>query len=121
MRRGGYFAVEPCRSKDPIYRYRGGAYNQAGDCGIPIISGQTVMVAAKMFAELGVEPSALAVCQHYPELLTGFVIDEEDQKLAQNVQGMGVKVFVTHTIMRSDEERQSLGEKVLGFAGEVRS
>jgi LPPG:FO 2-phospho-L-lactate transferase len=88
----------------------------------PIISGQTVKgPAAKMFAELGIEPSALAVCQHYPELLTGFVIDEEDRKLAQNVEWVGVKVFVTHTIMRTDEERQSLGEKVLGFVGEVRS
>lgn len=88
----------------------------------PIISGRTVKgPAAKMFAELGIEPSALAVCQHYEELLTGFIIDEEDRELAQSMQGMGVRMLVTQTIMRSDKERQTLAERIVKFAGEVKS
>ena len=74
-----------------------------------------------MYAELGIEPSALAVCRHYRELLAGFVIDDEDQQLAKDVREMGVEVLVTQTIMRSDEERKRLAERVVAFAGEVSS
>src|SRR6185295_17850778 len=38
----------------------------------PIIGGKTVKgPAAKMYAELGIEPSALAVARHYRHLLIG--------------------------------------------------
>ena len=88
----------------------------------PIIGGRTIKgPAAKMYAELGIEPSALAVCRHYRELLAGFVIDEEDQQLAKDVEEMGVEVLVTQTIMLSDEERKRLAERVVEFAGEVSS
>ena len=40
----------------------------------PIIGGETVKgPAAKMYRELGIEPSALAVANHYRGLATGFV------------------------------------------------
>ena len=47
----------------------------------PIIGGQAVKgPAAKMYRELGIEPSALAVAKHYQNLITGFVFDEVDAK-----------------------------------------
>jgi LPPG:FO 2-phospho-L-lactate transferase len=70
----------------------------------PIIGGKTVKgPAAKMFTELGIQPSAMAVYQHYQDLLSGFVIDDIDQKLAQLMQGSGVIIRITNTIMRSKE------------------
>jgi LPPG:FO 2-phospho-L-lactate transferase len=86
----------------------------------PIIGGRTIKgPAAKMYAELGIEPSALAVCRHYKDFLRAFVLDEEDRELAQKVQAMGVKTLVTQTIMRSDEERRGLADVILKYLGEV--
>lgn len=86
----------------------------------PIIGGKTVKgPAAKMFLELGIQPSALAVGQHYQELLKGFVIDEVDRGLAPDLQALGVKVLVTETIMHTDEQRQLLAEKILEFCEQV--
>ena len=49
----------------------------------PIIGGKTVKgPAAKMYAELGIQPSALAVAEHYRGLLSGFVLDNVDAELA---------------------------------------
>lgn len=86
----------------------------------PIIGGRTIKgPAAKMYAEMGIEPSAMAVCHHYREFLAGFVIDEEDKDLAQDAIDMDIKVLVTHTIMQSEEGRQSLAKRVIEFAAEV--
>ena len=53
----------------------------------PIIGGQVVKgPAAKMYRELGIEPSALAVARHYQNLITGFVFDEVDAKLEAEIQ-----------------------------------
>jgi LPPG:FO 2-phospho-L-lactate transferase len=85
----------------------------------PIIGGKTIKgPAAKMFAELGIEPSATAVCQHYQQMLKGFVMDVEDQAQAVEIQASGVKMLVTQTIMRSDDERKSLAERIIQFMGE---
>src|SRR5512140_1060399 len=49
----------------------------------PIIGGETVKgPAAKMFRELGIPASAIAVAQHYGDLLSGFVLDTVDKDLA---------------------------------------
>lgn len=86
----------------------------------PIIGGHTIKgPAAKMFSELGIEPSALAVCSHYKELLAGFVIDEQDSHLRRSIEELGITVRVTNTIMHSDRDRTELADKVLHFCGEV--
>ncbi len=65
----------------------------------PIIGGKTVKgPAAKMYAELGIEPSALAVAEHYRNLLTGFVLDSQDKQLSDKFKKS--KILVTDT---SDE------------------
>jgi LPPG:FO 2-phospho-L-lactate transferase len=82
----------------------------------PIIGGQTVKgPAAKMFAELGIEPSALAVAKHYGESISGFVLDTVDANLANEVQKLGIRCFVTPTLMKTLEDRQHLAEDVLNF------
>jgi len=87
----------------------------------PIIQGVTVRgPAAKMFAELGIQPSALAVAQHYAARysggwLTSFVIDQQDEALQAEIEKLGNQVLVTDTIMRGSMDRLRLAQDVLTF------
>ncbi len=84
----------------------------------PIIGGKTVKgPAAKMYAELGIEPSALAVAEHYHDLLTGFVFDSEDRQLSDNFKRG--KILVTDTLMNSTSDRARLAMAVLQFVGSL--
>lgn len=79
----------------------------------PIIGGQTVKgPAAKMYAELGIQPSALAVSEHYRGLLSGFVLDEVDADLAPQIP---IPTLVTNTLMKSLTDRAALARAVLHF------
>ncbi|MDO8754229.1 MAG: 2-phospho-L-lactate transferase [Anaerolineales bacterium] len=83
----------------------------------PIIGGKTVKgPAAKMYAELGIEPSALAVAEHYRGLLSGFVLDNVDAHLSEKIK---TKTFVTNTLMNSNTDRARLAMDVLHFIGSL--
>ena len=82
----------------------------------PIVGGQTLKgPAAKMFAELGWEPSAPAVAAHYTGLLRGFVMDNVDAGLKETVESETVKVLVTNTIMQTNVDRALLAHETLDF------
>jgi len=82
----------------------------------PIIGGQTVKgPAAKMYTELGITPSALAVARHYSSRLTHFVLDQVDQTLAAEVVAMSIRPLVTNTLMNTPQERCSLAQDVLNL------
>ncbi len=82
----------------------------------PIIGGRAVKgPAAKMFAEMGLEPSALSVAHCYTGLLDGFVLDEVDQKQANALLELGIQPLVTNTLMRTPDERVRLARQVLKF------
>ena len=84
----------------------------------PIIGGQTVKgPAAKMFHELGIEPSALAVARHYCDQATGFVLDSLDQHLEENIRSLNMRTLVTNTLMKSLDNRKQLANDVLDFIG----
>lgn len=86
----------------------------------PIIGGQAVKgPAAKMYSELGIEPSAFAVANHYRSLLKGFVIDKTDMGLIESVKGLNMQVHVTYTLMKSLEDRKQLASEVMDFIREV--
>ncbi len=77
----------------------------------PIIGGKTVKgPAAKMYSELGIRPSALAVAEHYSGLLTGFVMDQLDAKLAEEIS---ITTMVTDTLMPTQDDRHRLAQDVL--------
>ena len=79
----------------------------------PIIGGQTVKgPAAKMYSELGIQPSALAVARHYSNFLTGFIFDTTDESLAQEFK---IPICITQTIMRTRAERRRLAQDVLNL------
>ncbi len=82
----------------------------------PIIGGQTVKgPAAKIYRELGIEPSALAVANHYHDLVTGFVLDQIDKKLKGDIMGLNLHTLVTNTLMTSHDDSSQLAKEVLNF------
>lgn len=86
----------------------------------PIIGGKTVKgPAAKMFNELGIEPSALAVAEHYRNILTGFVLDNADSYLEDDVKKLDIQTLVTDTLMNHLTDRTRLAKDVLHFIGSL--
>lgn len=82
----------------------------------PIIGGAAVKgPAAKMYAELGIVPSAAAVADHYAGWLDGFVLDAVDAGLADRVWNQGPEVLVAETWMKTAGDRKRLALAVLEF------
>ncbi len=84
----------------------------------PIIGGQAVKgPAAKMYGELGIEPSAYAVAKHYQGILTAFVLDRVDTHLEADIRRLNMQTLVTKTFMKKVSDRRHLAEDVLNFIG----
>ncbi|MFM8319599.1 MAG: 2-phospho-L-lactate transferase, partial [Chloroflexota bacterium] len=83
----------------------------------PIIGGQTVKgPAAKMFAELGIQPSAQAVAGHYERLITGFVLDHVDAEQRPAIESLGIRTLAADTWMKTASDRGRLAKEVVSFA-----
>jgi LPPG:FO 2-phospho-L-lactate transferase len=83
----------------------------------PIIGGQAVKgPAAKMYRELGIDPSAFSVARHYASFLTGIVIDRVDDAQASGINALGIDTLVTDTLMKSRADRLRLASEVIRFA-----
>ena len=79
----------------------------------PIIGGQAVKgPAAKMYSELGILPSALAVARHYGDLLSGFILDSVDEPMAKEFT---IPIKITHTLMKTRDDRCRLAQDVLNL------
>lgn len=86
----------------------------------PIIGGAAVKgPAAKMMRELGVEPSALSVAEHYRGLVDGLILDEADAALAPRAEALGMAVRVAPSVMRSPADRERLADAALRFAADL--
>ncbi|MGE5463246.1 MAG: 2-phospho-L-lactate transferase [Syntrophothermus sp.] len=113
----------PWVSIDPILRvltpfHKGEGTGTRAFAVSPIIGGETVKgPAAKMFRELGMESSALAVANHYRGLAEGFVIDKIDEQLQGDIMGLNMQVLVTNTLMKSHDDRSRLAQDLLRFIG----
>jgi len=83
----------------------------------PIIGGKAVKgPAAKMFRELGYQPSAAVIAEHYQDLLTGFVFDKVDRQELEKIERWRIICLVTDTLMKNDQDRIRLAEQVLNFS-----
>jgi LPPG:FO 2-phospho-L-lactate transferase len=86
----------------------------------PIVGGRALKgPAAKMFRELGFEPSARTVAEHYGSLLSGFVLDRQDHDEKEGIAAMGLQVQPLQTIMKNRKDRALLAEGVLAFAAAI--
>jgi LPPG:FO 2-phospho-L-lactate transferase len=74
--------------------------------------------ADRMMTSLGEEPSALGVARRYvaAELLDFFVVDREDEALADGIRALGVEVVVTDTVMTDAGSRALLAREMLAAA-----
>ncbi|MEE4360260.1 MAG: 2-phospho-L-lactate transferase [Pseudomonadales bacterium] len=82
----------------------------------PIIAGAAIKgPTAKMMEELGVPRTSSAVAAHYGTLLDGFLIDEQDASLAEEIRASGVATEVAPTLMVSLDDRIALARRALDF------
>lgn len=82
----------------------------------PIIANQTVKgPAAKMFFELGIHPSALAIAEHYHSLIDAIVIDNKDRNLIDQVEKLGIHTFLANIFMKDVVDRGRLARQVIQF------
>jgi LPPG:FO 2-phospho-L-lactate transferase len=84
----------------------------------PIVGGQAIKgPAAKMMRELGMDASPVGVAGHYQDLLTGFVLDRQDEALKPTIAfDLGIPTLATDVIMSTDDDRVRLAREVLEFA-----
>ncbi len=82
----------------------------------PIVGGEALKgPAAKMFRELGVEPSALAVAKKYAGLVNAFVLDQVDVGQRAGVEALGMNVLVTDTVMKTEADRERLAREIVAW------
>jgi LPPG:FO 2-phospho-L-lactate transferase len=91
----------------------------------PIIGGEAVKgPAAKMFKEMGFQPSPLTVAEHYASrqaggILDGFVLDEVDKDMELAIRDINMETLATGTWMKSISDRQRLAREVLEFGEQL--
>ena len=82
----------------------------------PIINSKAIKgPAAKMMQELGIPSTSIEVTNHYKGLIDAVVIDHADAALSEKIEDMGIKVFVTNTVMHSLKEKITLANECLNF------
>jgi LPPG:FO 2-phospho-L-lactate transferase len=83
----------------------------------PIIAGQALKgPAAKIMRELGREASSLEVARFYAGLIDVLVIDHADADAASAIGALGIRPFVTHSVMKDAPDRIALAERIIGLA-----
>ena len=79
----------------------------------PIVGGTAIKgPTAKMMRELDVPATAAQVAEHYGDLLTGMVLDQQDEHLDGT---LGTPTIVAQTVMVSLQDRVDLGRTVVDF------
>ena len=83
----------------------------------PIVAGLAIKgPTAKMMAELAVPSTAVAVAEHYRDLLDGYVIDEADAGLLDPLKAAGFAAIAAPTVMLTLADKVRLAELVCEFA-----
>lgn len=80
----------------------------------PIVGGTAVKgPTAKIFTELGLEVSAVAVARRYAGLIDTLVIDAHDSDCANAIEALGIRPIVAPTLMTTLEDRVALARHCL--------
>jgi LPPG:FO 2-phospho-L-lactate transferase len=87
----------------------------------PIVGGEVVRgMADKLLPIVGAEVSARGVAGLYRDFLDGFVIDTVDASAARDIEGLGVRVEATQTMMHTPEDAAALAKATLELAARAR-
>ena len=82
----------------------------------PIIESRTIKgPAAKMFMEMGIQPSAHAVAEHYGSIIHGLIIDNSDVALVKEINDLSIHTFVTNILMRDRLDRGRLAREMIEY------
>jgi LPPG:FO 2-phospho-L-lactate transferase len=82
-----------------------------------IVAGAPVAgMADRLMPAAGMEVSAAGVADVYRDLLGGWVIDRSDAGLVERIESMGIRVAVTDTIMRDDDDAERVARAALALA-----
>ncbi len=82
----------------------------------PIVGGAPVAgMADKLMPAAGLDVTAVGAARAYEGLLGGWVIDEADRALAPDVEGLGINVAVTDTIMADDDVSETIARTALAL------
>ena len=68
---------------------------------------------------MGKVPSAVAVAEHYRDLLAGFFVDRVDASSVDEIAGLGVVARAAQTWMPELEQRVGLAQEVLALVSEL--
>jgi len=80
----------------------------------PIIGGAPVKGPAdKLMKGLGLEVSAYSVARLYQDFLDVFILDYADRNEKEGIEQLGLRVAVTNTIMKTQEDKVKLAKTVL--------
>ncbi len=113
----------PWVSLDPILAIQGlrQAVRSKTVIGVSPILGRKAVKgpAAKIYSEMGIEPSALAVAMHYKDILRGWMIDTQDANLVAQIEAHDINVHVANILMVDGEDRRRLAEETLLYAQEL--
>lgn len=83
----------------------------------PIVGGAALKgPAAKMFEELGRQASAFEVAKMMRGTIDRFVLDRIDEAQARSIKDLGLRVWVTDTIMRNRDDRERLAREIVEWA-----
>ncbi|HMX27749.1 MAG TPA: 2-phospho-L-lactate transferase, partial [Blastocatellia bacterium] len=67
----------------------------------------------RMLRELGMEVSATQVAKLYADFADIFVLDWQDKALKSKIEQLGLRVFVTDTVMSDAVKKTALAKAVL--------
>ncbi|HEY5904508.1 MAG TPA: 2-phospho-L-lactate transferase [Actinomycetota bacterium] len=70
-------------------------------------------MADKLMPAVGLEVTAAGAASAYEGLLGAWIVDERDRGLADRIDATGVRVIVTDTVMRDDDDAEHLASAVL--------
>jgi LPPG:FO 2-phospho-L-lactate transferase len=84
----------------------------------PIVGGKTIKGPAdRMLRDQGLAASPLTIAGLYKDFLDVLVIDAVDEAIGPQIEGLGLEVVVTDTIMASMEKKSALARTVLDSLG----
>ena len=87
----------------------------------PIVGDDAVTgPAGRLMKLIGQPASATGVARTYDGLIHGIVIDQKDAGQASEIEGMGIRVLATETVMRDQADQERLARETLDFARALR-
>lgn len=88
----------------------------------PVVGGASLKGPTdRMLMQLGMEVSATQVARLYADFLNAYIIDEQDAPAQADIEALGLKVFVTNTVMSGASEKLALAQFTVQVIEEVTS